>query len=335
MLDVAFSTIQIRSVLFQLLRQCNYKCAHCSQDAPHISDMKFSPVPLHTVIEQLNTLIDAGLERVRFTGGEPLLHPNLAEVVRYAKSRHLNTSIVTNGALLLHHALSLADAGVDSVWISVYGVSDEAYDAVAGRNIPAEAISEAITLLTAHAVKVCLYCTISLDAIGTDDFSMLDRLVASGVEKIRFLQFMEQGRYAGLGGERADALIRAGLKRLRIYRDQHPDLSVSVSMRSGQTQFFKDEGFRVPESVGCTAGSPDIWGLTANGSIKPCCLMLSDTLDKHTHGDSMTVPLRFLPTALHRDWRSIIGKGGACPALPEYPEEGKDQFVCPLVYAAA
>ena len=85
------------AVNWHMLERCNYRCRFCFA--------KFSDVPeLCNDLEKSKVLLkklrDLGVEKINFTGGEPLLCRNLGELVKYAKELGMATSIVTNGYYL-------------------------------------------------------------------------------------------------------------------------------------------------------------------------------------------------------------------------------------------
>lgn len=321
---------KVRSALVQVLRQCNYRCRHCSQAAPHVGEAPIDPVPLTVLKATVDGLRAAGMERVRFTGGEPLLHPQFTELVSYAANRGIDTSVVTNGSLLRATAAGLADAGLCAAWISLYGASEGGYEAVAQRKPPVEHLGEAIQMLSGAGVKVGIYCSIDL-SLAEPDLSLLTSLAIRGVASVKFMQLMEQGRQLEAG---EGPLHPGALNALRSFRSSHSHIEVRVSMRSGQRQAFKLSGFSVPGFLGCTAGMADNWSIGAGGGISPCCLMMSDS-----EPAVVSPPRRTREEVLHRlagaSWqlaKPVVA--GSCPALPRYRSRADEEFICPLAYAA-
>lgn len=98
-----------------------------------------------------------------------------------------------------------------------------------------------------------------------------------------------------------------------------------MSMRSGQLRDFMEVGFKVPEELGCTAGSPDSWSAGVDGKPKPCCLMMTEVVGK-------SAPLRFthFPGRVPTATASGIA---TCPALQHYGPHPSETFICPLAYA--
>jgi MoaA/NifB/PqqE/SkfB family radical SAM enzyme len=97
-----------------ITRRCNLSCGYCAE-----YDNFSEPVPL----EELKSRIDAlhRLKSINITllGGEPLMHPDIAEIVRYA-GRQANVSIVTNGFLLRNGVIeALNEAGLNNLTVSV------------------------------------------------------------------------------------------------------------------------------------------------------------------------------------------------------------------------
>ncbi len=314
----------------QLLRQCNYRCVHCSQAAPHVGDQHIEPLPVEIVKGRLDELCRSGLKRVRFTGGEPLLHPQLAEVVEYAKSLGVDTSIVTNGSLLQAATRELIQAGLNSVWISLYGANRDAYAEVAKRSAPVGLLGNAIRTLSANGVRVGIYCTVDLSSSGLD-LSLLSELVLKGITHVKFMQLMEQGRQLESVERSSAKLQRSALAEIASFRSAHSHTQVSVSMRSGQRDDFLASGFNIPNYLGCTAGMPDSWSVGTNGGLKPCCLMMGSAGPASLELGSGVHVIRRFPVADIR--RPVSGK--VCPALPEYKTQLQEEFICPLAYATA
>jgi molybdenum cofactor biosynthesis enzyme MoaA len=318
-------TPRIRSALIQILKQCNFRCGHCSQSAPFIGNELAAPVSLEDVRLRIDALKSRGLERVRFTGGEPLLHPEVAEIIKYAQDRGVSTSLVTNGSLLLGRAGDLRAAGLEAAWISLYGSTAVGYRAVAGVSPSIGRLSAAIRELSSGGVRVGLYCVADL-ATGALETSLLTSLIPHGVAHVKFLQLMEQGRGMALAPSSLD-LSEKALREIVALRRAHPDTDISVSMRSTQAPTFRAFGFSLPAHMGCTAGTEDAWSMGVEGHLTPCCLMMSP-------GESATRKgPKALPLLSQANLRRTVGSALSCPALPDYPHASPDDFVCPLMYA--
>ena len=95
-------------------RRCNLSCGYCSE-----YDSSSEPVPLDDLKARIDALHRLGAANITLLGGEPLMHPDVAEIVAYA-GRKSNTSVVTNGFLLRNGVIeSLNQAGLNNLTVSV------------------------------------------------------------------------------------------------------------------------------------------------------------------------------------------------------------------------
>src|ERR1700733_10706346 len=76
-------------------RFCNLECAYCSE-----YDKVSAPVPLERLFERIDALARLGTQIITLTGGEPLTHPGLAELVGRIRQRGMVATTITNGFLL-------------------------------------------------------------------------------------------------------------------------------------------------------------------------------------------------------------------------------------------
>src|SRR5579864_6699123 len=77
------------------IRRCNLSCTYCNE-----YDDFSKPVPTETMIARIDQLADLGTVVVTLSGGEPLLHPDLDEIIAAMRRRGLIASMITNGYLL-------------------------------------------------------------------------------------------------------------------------------------------------------------------------------------------------------------------------------------------
>jgi molybdenum cofactor biosynthesis enzyme MoaA len=98
-------------------RRCNLSCGYCSE-YDHDSEL----IPLETLKCRIDALHRLRVAHVTLLGGEPLLHPQIAEVVAHANT-HAQVSITTNGFLLSDRLVQrLNDAGLSNMQVSIDGV---------------------------------------------------------------------------------------------------------------------------------------------------------------------------------------------------------------------
>ena len=100
------------------IRRCNLACTYCNE-----YDDVSPPVPTGVVIHRINKLADLGTSIITLSGGEPMLHPDLDEIVAAMRRRGVMAGMITNGYLLMPDRIErLNRAGLDHMQISIDNV---------------------------------------------------------------------------------------------------------------------------------------------------------------------------------------------------------------------
>jgi len=128
------------AVAYYVTTQCNLNCAYCEDFGRQRNDGAIPPLPLEDALQVLR-VVRSGTDHLILTGGDPLLHPELAALATFArrelKFRHL--TLQTNGLLLPQHETLLPfvdrlvislDSTDAALWSSIVGVSLEHVEAV-------------------------------------------------------------------------------------------------------------------------------------------------------------------------------------------------------------
>ena len=95
-------------VLAQIIpmRRCNLSCGYCNE-----FDRTSHPVPLSDVEQRIDALAALGTTIITLSGGEPLLHPDVADIIRHIRRRGAVATIITNGYLLSAAMIGALNAG--------------------------------------------------------------------------------------------------------------------------------------------------------------------------------------------------------------------------------
>lgn len=117
------------TVFIELTRKCNLRCIHCLNNSGTELPEQITKEEVFVLI---NNLIAAGVQEIRFTGGEPLLFDGIFECIEMATKNGLRTSLGTNGILATPKvAQKLKDSGLNSVVVSLDGTRD-IHDSIRG-----------------------------------------------------------------------------------------------------------------------------------------------------------------------------------------------------------
>ena len=100
------------------IRRCNLSCTYCNE-----YDDFSKPVPTDVMISRINRLADLGTSILTLSGGEPLLHPDLDDIIAAMRRRGVIAGMITNGYLLTPDRVQrLNRAGLDHMQISIDNV---------------------------------------------------------------------------------------------------------------------------------------------------------------------------------------------------------------------
>jgi len=103
------------------IRRCNLSCTYCNE-----YDDFSPPVPKDVVISRINMLGDLGTSIITLSGGEPMLHPDLDEIIAAMRRRGAIAGMITNGYMLMPDRIKrLNDAGLDHMQISIDNVKPD------------------------------------------------------------------------------------------------------------------------------------------------------------------------------------------------------------------
>ncbi len=135
-----------RQLTIAITAQCNFRCIGCRYGRDFMVGEQLS---LDTIKEVLDDARGAGVNTVRFYGGEPLLHKDLHHMVRYATDLGIEVYVTTNAVLLDRRADELVDAGLKWVSMGFYGFGDT-FDAYTQRPGKFEEFIESVTNVRAR-----------------------------------------------------------------------------------------------------------------------------------------------------------------------------------------
>ena len=156
------SEYPLKSLYFYLTEGCNLCCRHCWINPKYQSQNKIFPSLdiglFHSIIEQAKPL---GLSAVKLTGGEPLLHPDISEILDTVRCNDLNLAVETNGTLCTRElAQKIASCKSPIVSVSLDGSDAGTHEWVRGVEGCFEAALEGIRNLVAVGFRPQIIMTI-------------------------------------------------------------------------------------------------------------------------------------------------------------------------------
>jgi cyclic pyranopterin phosphate synthase len=174
--------------------RCNFRCLYCmpEQGLPWLP--KAEILTYEEIADVVSQLAPMGLRRLRITGGEPTIRPNLDELIRLlrANANVEDIALSTNGARLRDVAALYREAGLDRVNISADSLRPERIAAIARRNIGFDpvAAATAATLAGLDPVKINM---VVMRGINDDEVLDFARLTIDNAWHVRFIELMPVG----------------------------------------------------------------------------------------------------------------------------------------------
>jgi len=152
----------LESIYFYLTEGCNLACRHCWLSPKHQDEKKVYPTLsielFKSILEQAAPL---GLTAVKITGGEPLMHPEIHELLRIVKEGNIDLTVETNGVLCTSElAEEIALCKGSSVSVSLDGADAETHEWVRGISGCFEAAIEGIRNLVNAGIKPQIILTV-------------------------------------------------------------------------------------------------------------------------------------------------------------------------------
>ena len=144
----------LRDLRISVTDQCNFRCRYCMPKEKFGSRHKFLSHTELLTFEEILMVAKAfsalGVEKIRLTGGEPLLRRHIEELVAKLKAletptgKSLEVAITTNAAILGRKAQALKTAGLDRVTVSLDALTEDLFQAINDVGFPADEVLKGI-----------------------------------------------------------------------------------------------------------------------------------------------------------------------------------------------
>ncbi len=179
--------------------RCNFRCPYCMPAEIYGEHYPFLPRPQLLTFEEIERLarifVDLGVEKIRITGGEPLLRHGLPQLIEglSAIPGLTDLTLTTNGYLLAKQATSLASAGLRRITVSFDSHDEEVFRRMSGRDFgPARVLEGIAAAAAAGLAPIKINCVVQK---GVNDHQIVDlaRHFRGSGHILRFIEFMDVG----------------------------------------------------------------------------------------------------------------------------------------------
>ena len=183
--------------------RCNFRCVYCMPKQVFDSDYEFLPHDELLHFEEIERLAwifrqDYGIEKIRLTGGEPLMRRHLEKLIeKLARIPGIDLTLTTNGSALAAKAQALKDAGLKRVTVSLDSMDDKVFRVMNDVDFPVAKVLEGIDA----AARVGL-APVKVNMVvkrGLNDHTIVDmaRHFKGTGHIVRFIEYMDVGATNG------------------------------------------------------------------------------------------------------------------------------------------
>lgn len=261
-----------------LIDRCNFQCQYCMPEGAELTYLQRQEVLSQDELLLLlrEVFIPCGFTRFRLTGGEPLLRPNVVEIVRAIASlpETQDLSMTTNGFLLSTMARPLYEAGLRRINISLDSLNPEIFDQIIGNRGRSRWHQVWQGIQSAYEVG---FDPLKLNVVivpGVNDHEILD-IAALTINRnwhVRFIEFMPIGN-ANLFGDRGWVPSEDIRQQVR----QRWGLIEGQVQGNGPADIFKIPGAQgtlgfISQMSECFCDRCNRMRLSADGWLRPCLL---------------------------------------------------------------
>jgi cyclic pyranopterin phosphate synthase len=198
---------RLRDLRISVTDRCNFRCTYCMPKEVFDRDYRFLPHGDLLSFEEITRLtrifIDHGVEKIRLTGGEPLLRKNIERLIemlaslRTREGAPLDLTLTTNGSILARKARALRDAGLRRITVSLDALDDGVFRAMNDVDFPVSAVLDGIDAAAAAGLAPVKVNMVVKRGVNDAQIVPMARHFHGSGHILRFIEFMDVGASNG------------------------------------------------------------------------------------------------------------------------------------------
>lgn len=192
----------LKDLRISVIDQCNFRCSYCMPKEIFGEEYAFLPkneLLSFQEIERVTAIFTSlGVEKIRLTGGEPLLRKDLHLLIEslYKINGIKDIALTTNGVYLPKYAKLLKEAGLNRVNVSLDALDDELFGNVNGKNVKVSAVLKGIEAAEQAGLLVKVNMVVKKDLNESQIMPMVKYFKERNIN-LRFIEFMDVGNSNG------------------------------------------------------------------------------------------------------------------------------------------
>ncbi len=197
----------LRDLRISVTDRCNFRCTYCMPKEVFDKDYKYLPKAKLLSFEEITRMtrlfVAHGVEKIRLTGGEPLLRKNLEVLIgmlaelKTHDGKPLDMALTTNGSLLYKKAQAFKDEGLQRITVSLDSLDEATFRAMNDVDFPvADVLKGLDAAQDAGFTSIKINMVVKKGVNDQDIVSMARRFKGSG-QIVRFIEYMDVGSSNG------------------------------------------------------------------------------------------------------------------------------------------
>jgi cyclic pyranopterin phosphate synthase len=197
----------LRDLRISVTDRCNFRCTYCMPREVFGEDYRFLPHDQLLSFEEIARLAKIfaahGIEKIRLTGGEPLLRRNVERLIEMLAAitrpdgKDIELTLTTNGSLLAKKARALKDAGLRRVTVSLDALDDPTFMAMNDADFPVAKVLAGIDAADAAGLAPVKINMVVKRGVNEHSILPMARRFKGSGHVLRFIEFMDVGATNG------------------------------------------------------------------------------------------------------------------------------------------
>ena len=197
----------LRDLRISVTDRCNFRCNYCmpkeifGTDYPYLKHADL--LSFEEITRMARVFVAHGVQKIRLTGGEPLLRKNLEQLVEQLASLRtpeglpLDLTLTTNGSLLARKARALKEAGLQRVTVSLDGLDDAVFRSMNDVDFPVADVLEGIAAARAAGLGPIKINMVVKRGTNEQEILPMARYFKGSGMVLRFIEYMDVGATNG------------------------------------------------------------------------------------------------------------------------------------------
>lgn len=192
----------LKDLRISVIDQCNFRCSYCMPAEIFGPDFRFLSnnelLSFDEIIRLTKFFVELGVEKIRLTGGEPLLRKDLDSLIKSLKNINgiKDIALTTNGVYLPKHAVKLKAAGLDRVNVSLDAIEDDVFKYINGKEVGTLPVIKGIDAAVSAGLKVKVNMVVKKGLNETQILPMA-KFFRDKPVILRYIEFMDVGNTNG------------------------------------------------------------------------------------------------------------------------------------------